>query len=61
MNLQFVGWTASLKEQLEEKESEVKRLQEKLFCKLKGEGIEILDRGKNVSSTCIIFIEILKV
>ncbi|XP_073939148.1 liprin-beta-1 isoform X3 [Castor canadensis] len=38
---------ASLKEQLEEKESEVKRLQEKLVCKLKGEGIEILDRDEN--------------
>ncbi|XP_030664920.1 liprin-beta-1-like isoform X4 [Nomascus leucogenys] len=35
---------ASLKEQLEEKESEVKRLQEKLVCKMKGEGIEIVDR-----------------
>ncbi|XP_028346935.1 liprin-beta-1 isoform X9 [Physeter macrocephalus] len=39
---------ASLKEQLEEKESEVKRLQEKLVCKLKGEGIEILDRDIEV-------------
>ncbi|XP_036310540.1 liprin-beta-1 isoform X3 [Pipistrellus kuhlii] len=38
---------ASLKEQLEEKESEVKRLQEKLFCKMKGEGIEIFDRDEN--------------
>ncbi|XP_058937517.1 liprin-beta-1 isoform X1 [Kogia breviceps] len=38
---------ASLKEQLEEKESEVKRLQEKLVCKMKGEGIEILDRDEN--------------
>lgn len=37
----------SLKEQLEEKESEVKRLQEKLFCKMKGEGIEIFDRDEN--------------
>uniref|UniRef100_A0A8P0SSS6 PPFIA binding protein 1 n=1 Tax=Canis lupus familiaris TaxID=9615 RepID=A0A8P0SSS6_CANLF len=36
---------ASLKEQLEEKESEVKRLQEKLVCKMKGEGMEILDRA----------------
>ncbi|XP_023410793.1 liprin-beta-1 isoform X7 [Loxodonta africana] len=38
---------ASLKEQLAEKESEVKRLQEKLVCKMKGEGIEILDRDEN--------------
>lgn len=38
---------ASLKEQLEEKESEVKKLQEKLFCKMKGEGIEIFDRDGN--------------
>uniref|UniRef100_A0A8B9BTA1 PPFIA binding protein 1 n=1 Tax=Anser brachyrhynchus TaxID=132585 RepID=A0A8B9BTA1_9AVES len=37
---------AALKEKLEQKEAEVKRLQEKLVCKLKGEGIEILDRGK---------------
>nr|XP_027789977.1 liprin-beta-1 isoform X4 [Marmota flaviventris] len=37
---------ASLKEQLEEKESEVKRLQEKLVCKMKGEGVEILDRDE---------------
>lgn len=37
---------ASLKEQLEEKECEVKRLQERLVCKAKGEGIEVLDRGK---------------
>ncbi|XP_038625294.1 liprin-beta-1 isoform X3 [Tachyglossus aculeatus] len=33
---------ASLKEELEEKEGEVKRLQENLVCKLKGEGIEIV-------------------
>ncbi|KAJ8786063.1 hypothetical protein J1605_006643 [Eschrichtius robustus] len=39
---------ASLKEQLEEKESEVRRLQEKLVCKMKGEGIEILDRDIEV-------------
>ncbi|XP_011361407.1 liprin-beta-1 isoform X5 [Pteropus vampyrus] len=39
---------ASLKEQLEEKESEVKRLQEKLFCKMKGEGIEVFDRDIEV-------------
>ncbi|XP_007947977.1 liprin-beta-1 [Orycteropus afer afer] len=39
---------ASLKEQLAEKESEVKRLQEKLVCKMKGEGIEILDRDIEV-------------
>ncbi|XP_045667709.1 liprin-beta-1 isoform X9 [Ursus americanus] len=38
---------ASLKEQLEEKETEVKRLQEKLVCKMKGEGLEILDRDEN--------------
>ncbi|XP_042847948.1 liprin-beta-1 isoform X6 [Panthera tigris] len=38
---------ASLKEQLEEKESEVKKLQEKLVCKMKGEGMEILDRDEN--------------
>ncbi|XP_056653628.1 liprin-beta-1 isoform X5 [Monodelphis domestica] len=36
----------SLKEQLEEKESEVKRLQEKMVSKMKGEGIEVIDRGK---------------
>ncbi|XP_019523601.1 PREDICTED: liprin-beta-1 isoform X11 [Hipposideros armiger] len=39
---------ASLKEQLEEKESEVKRLQEKLFSKMKGEEIEIFDRDIEV-------------
>ncbi|XP_013361386.1 PREDICTED: liprin-beta-1 isoform X2 [Chinchilla lanigera] len=39
---------ASLKEQLEEKESEVKKLQEKLICKMKGEGIEILDKDIEV-------------
>ncbi|XP_042847944.1 liprin-beta-1 isoform X2 [Panthera tigris] len=39
---------ASLKEQLEEKESEVKKLQEKLVCKMKGEGMEILDRDIEV-------------
>nr|XP_012594959.1 liprin-beta-1 isoform X6 [Microcebus murinus]XP_012594960.1 liprin-beta-1 isoform X6 [Microcebus murinus] len=38
---------ASLKEQLEEKEAEVKRLHEKLVSKVKGEGIEILDRDEN--------------
>ncbi|XP_072510566.1 liprin-beta-1 isoform X3 [Notamacropus eugenii] len=38
----------SLKEQLEEKESEVKRLQEKLVCKMKGEGIEVIDRDVEV-------------
>ncbi|XP_077026507.1 liprin-beta-1 isoform X4 [Tamandua tetradactyla] len=37
----------SLKEKLEEKESEVKRLQDKLVCKMKGESIEILDRDEN--------------
>uniref|UniRef100_A0A8B9I4T1 PPFIA binding protein 1 n=1 Tax=Anser brachyrhynchus TaxID=132585 RepID=A0A8B9I4T1_9AVES len=44
---------AALKEKLEQKEAEVKRLQEKLVCKLKGEGIEILDRGN-----CIVFLDI---
>uniref|UniRef100_A0A2K5J677 SAM domain-containing protein n=1 Tax=Colobus angolensis palliatus TaxID=336983 RepID=A0A2K5J677_COLAP len=44
---------ASLKEQLEEKESEVKRLQEKLVCKMKGEGVEIVDRGKKIYFTYI--------
>ncbi|XP_068953239.1 liprin-beta-1-like isoform X5 [Petaurus breviceps papuanus] len=39
---------AALKEQLEEKESEVKRLQEKLVCKMKGEGIEVIDRDIEV-------------
>ncbi|OWK03829.1 PPFIBP1, partial [Cervus elaphus hippelaphus] len=39
---------ASLKEQLEEKESEVRRLQEKLVCQMKGEGVEILDRDIEV-------------
>ncbi|XP_006507162.1 liprin-beta-1 isoform X6 [Mus musculus] len=39
---------ASLKEQLEEKECEVKRLQERLVCKAKGEGIEVLDRDIEV-------------
>ncbi|XP_062930843.1 liprin-beta-1 isoform X8 [Cynocephalus volans] len=39
---------ASLKEQLEEKECEVKRLQEKLVSKMKGEGIEIPDRDIEV-------------
>uniref|UniRef100_D3ZJW3 PPFIA binding protein 1 n=1 Tax=Rattus norvegicus TaxID=10116 RepID=D3ZJW3_RAT len=39
---------ASLKEQLEEKECEVKRLQERLVCKTKGEGVEILDRDIEV-------------
>ncbi|XP_008567664.1 PREDICTED: liprin-beta-1 [Galeopterus variegatus] len=38
---------ASLKEQLEEKECEVKRLQEKLVSRMKGEGIEIPDRDEN--------------
>ncbi|XP_028913829.1 liprin-beta-1 isoform X3 [Ornithorhynchus anatinus] len=39
---------ASLKEELEEKEGEVKRLQENLVCKMKGEGIEIVDRDIEV-------------
>ncbi|XP_053916110.1 liprin-beta-1 isoform X14 [Cuculus canorus] len=38
---------AALKDKLEVKEAEVKRLQEKLVSKLKGEGIEILDRDEN--------------
>ncbi|XP_010012905.1 PREDICTED: liprin-beta-1 isoform X6 [Nestor notabilis] len=38
----------ALKDKLEQKEAEVKRLQEKLVCKLKGEGIEILDRDVEV-------------
>ncbi|XP_062490821.1 liprin-beta-1 isoform X15 [Pezoporus occidentalis] len=38
----------ALKDKLEQKEAEVKRLQEKLVCKLKGEGIEILDRDIEV-------------
>ncbi|XP_076797008.1 liprin-beta-1 isoform X4 [Arvicanthis niloticus] len=39
---------ASLKEQLEEKECEVKRLQERLVCKAKGEGMEPFDRDIEV-------------
>ncbi|NXF74932.1 LIPB1 protein, partial [Sclerurus mexicanus] len=39
---------SSLKDKLEQKEAEVKRLHEKLVCKLKGEGIEILDRDIEV-------------
>lgn len=39
---------ASLKEQLEEKECEVKRLQERLVCKTQGEGIETLDQDIEV-------------
>ncbi|NXG28774.1 LIPB1 protein, partial [Dromaius novaehollandiae] len=39
---------AALKEKLEQKEAEVKRLQEKLVCKMKGEGVEILDRDIEV-------------
>uniref|UniRef100_A0A8C3IM71 PPFIA binding protein 1 n=1 Tax=Chrysemys picta bellii TaxID=8478 RepID=A0A8C3IM71_CHRPI len=38
---------ASLKEKLEQKEAEVRKLQEKLVCKMKGEEVEITDRGKN--------------
>lgn len=38
----------SLKEQLEEKDSEVKRLQDKLACRMRGEGTEILDQDENV-------------
>ncbi|NXU01843.1 LIPB1 protein, partial [Buphagus erythrorhynchus] len=39
---------SALKDKLEQKEAEVKRLHEKLVCKLKGEGIEILDRDIEV-------------
>ncbi|XP_006127761.2 liprin-beta-1 isoform X10 [Pelodiscus sinensis] len=39
---------ASLKEKLEQKEAEVRRLQEKLVCKMKGEGIEISDKDIEV-------------
>lgn len=39
---------ASLKEQLEEKECEVNRLQEQLVSKMKGEGVEIPDRDIEV-------------
>ncbi|XP_039338859.1 liprin-beta-1 isoform X4 [Mauremys reevesii] len=39
---------ASLKEKLEQKESEVRKLQEKLVCKMKGEGVEITDRDIEV-------------
>ncbi|KYO26349.1 liprin-beta-2 isoform A [Alligator mississippiensis] len=38
---------ASLKEQLEQKEEEVKNLQEKLVCKMKGEGVDLIDRDEN--------------
>ncbi|XP_051011565.1 liprin-beta-1 isoform X2 [Acomys russatus] len=39
---------ASLKEQLEEKECEVKRLQERLLCRTKGEGAEVLEQDIEV-------------
>ncbi|NWT71210.1 LIPB1 protein, partial [Prunella himalayana] len=39
---------SALKDKLEQKETEVKRLHEKLVSKLKGEGIEILDRDIEV-------------
>ncbi|NWQ59757.1 LIPB1 protein, partial [Neopipo cinnamomea] len=39
---------SALKDKLEQKEAEVKRLHEKLVCKLRGEGIEILDRDIEV-------------
>uniref|UniRef100_A0A8B9PUT5 PPFIA binding protein 1 n=1 Tax=Apteryx owenii TaxID=8824 RepID=A0A8B9PUT5_APTOW len=39
---------AALKEKLEQKEAEVKRLQDKLVCRMKGEGVEILDRDIEV-------------
>ncbi|XP_053798209.1 liprin-beta-1 isoform X6 [Vidua chalybeata] len=38
---------SALKDKLEQKEAEVKRLHEKLVSKLKGEGIEILDRDES--------------
>ncbi|XP_050020629.1 liprin-beta-1 isoform X9 [Alexandromys fortis] len=38
----------SLKEQLEDKDCEVKRLQERLVCKTKGEGADVLDRDIEV-------------
>uniref|UniRef100_A0A674KG26 PPFIA binding protein 1 n=1 Tax=Terrapene triunguis TaxID=2587831 RepID=A0A674KG26_9SAUR len=38
---------ASLKEKLEQKEAEVRKLQEKLVCKMKGEEVEITDRDEN--------------
>ncbi|KAK7834013.1 hypothetical protein U0070_004994 [Myodes glareolus] len=38
----------SLKEQLEDKDCEVKRLQERLVCKTKGEGVDVLDRDIEV-------------
>ncbi|XP_013208246.1 liprin-beta-1 isoform X1 [Microtus ochrogaster] len=38
----------SLKEQLEDKDCEVKRLQERLVCKTRGEGVDVLDRDENV-------------
>ncbi|RMC02834.1 hypothetical protein DUI87_20025 [Hirundo rustica rustica] len=39
---------SALKDKLEQKEAEVKRLHEKLVSKLKGEGIEVLDRDIEV-------------
>lgn len=38
----------SLKEQLEEKDREVQRLQERVLCKARGDGVEILDRDIEV-------------
>ncbi|KAH0514409.1 Liprin-beta-1 [Microtus ochrogaster] len=38
----------SLKEQLEDKDCEVKRLQERLVCKTRGEGVDVLDRDIEV-------------
>ncbi|XP_040599564.1 liprin-beta-1 isoform X4 [Mesocricetus auratus] len=38
----------SLKEQLEEKDREVQRLQERVLCKARGDGVESLDRDENV-------------
>lgn len=45
---------AALKDKLEQKEAEVKRLQEKLVCKLKGEGMELLDRGKKMGGRVVV-------
>lgn len=36
----------SLKEQLEDKDCEVRRLQERLVRKTEGEGVDVLDRGE---------------
>lgn len=39
---------ASLKEQLEEKESEVQRLQEQLVSRMKGEGLDVVERDEHL-------------